>query len=115
MITITKEASDYLKEFLRKQESKMFCRFDIKLVIEKTGCSGNKYSLKPITATEICECKFLTSDCNGIHIWIRPEEKDLLEDCHIELEDDLVGNRIKITNSSIPNLQMCGCGESFTY
>jgi iron-sulfur cluster assembly accessory protein len=115
MITITKEASDCLKEFLRKQESETFCRFDVKLAVEKTGCSGNKFVLKPITIREVCECSYLASDCHGIHIWIDPEDKPLVKDCLIDLEKDLLGNKIKITNDSIPNLKVCGCGESFTF
>jgi iron-sulfur cluster assembly accessory protein len=115
MITITKEASDHLKEFLCKQEDKELCRFDVKLVVEKTGCSGNKYKLTPITVREVCECTYLASDCHGIHIWIRPEEKQLVKDCLVALEKDLFGNKIKITNDSIPNISVCGCGESFTF
>jgi len=116
MITITDDASKYIKDYLLKvsNENKFnhVCHFDIKVIVKKMGCNGQKYSLNYITVGEICEGELASLASNGIHVWFLPEQKHLIENCMIDLEGDSMNHRIKITNESLPIIE-CGCGESF--
>ena len=115
MISITLEASEYLKEFLNKndqEDQKLICKSDVKLTVEKTGCSGNKYSIRPISIKEICNGEFLCFDSNKIVVWYERGDQYLINGCQISLEEDMISKRILVTNPLI-KMEMCGCGESF--
>jgi len=113
---ITNEAADYIKSYLDKEsnerKTRYYCKFDMKLIVEKSGCNGHKYSLYPVTVGELCEGELLTLQSNGIHVWFFADDKPLVVDCEIELEKDLFGSCIKITNKTI-SVTSCGCGKSF--
>lgn len=115
MITISDDAVEFIISFLEEESKKrIVCRHDIRLSVEKSGCNGNRYSIAPINVHEINNDCLKLEESNKIVVWYDVKDEYLIRGCHITLQEDLISKKILITNPSL-KIEMCGCGESFTF
>lgn len=113
MITITPEAASFIFQFLKKEsDDPTICSSGVKILLEKSGCNGYKYSLKTIKKEELFDDKLKMQEGNFFNFWFDTKHEDLIKDVSITLEKDLFENRVKISNDSI-STTVCGCGKSF--
>lgn len=115
MITITEDALAYIKNYLTEEATRSefnVCVYDFKILVEKGGCNGMKYSLYPITVAEICEGALTSSAYDNLRVWFKKEDATFIKGASISLEKLQLGYKIRISNESI-STKACGCGKSF--
>jgi len=115
MITITPDALAYIKNYLTEETKRSqfnVCMYDFKILVEKSGCNGMKYSLYPITVAEICEGVLSSSSYDNLRMWFKKEDATFIQGASINLEKQDLGYKVRISNETI-STKACGCGKSF--
>lgn len=104
MIHLTASALEELKSLLAKPEN---AGKNLRVYVEKGGCSGMQYGL---TFDEVREGD-LISHYAGAKVLLDAFSAKYISGATIDYSDALTGGGFKLTN---PNArQSCGCGKSF--
>lgn len=106
-VSVSDRALAHLAKQAEQHDSKA-----VVLGVKETGCNGYMYELSYLnentTPTELDRLTF----ANGIEIYIKPSNWDLVRGTRIDLVTEGLNTTLKFAN---PNADgFCGCGESFS-
>jgi iron-sulfur cluster assembly protein len=104
-ITITENAANRVKEFLKNRGKGIGLRLGVKT----TGCSGLAYKLEFVDAKAGGDTEF---ESNGVHIFIDSKSLQFLDGTRVDYTKEGLQEGFKFTNPNVKG--ECGCGESFT-
>ena len=105
MITITEQASNYLKGLVKDTNN-------VEFSVDGGGCSGMNYSIK-FTDRETNDRDQVIQFANGTMKLIVPFASYVyLTDTEIDFSDDLLNGGFKFGNPQAN--RTCGCGTSFS-
>ena len=104
MITITEQASNKVKQQLKKRGQGLGVRVGVKT----TGCSGLAYVLEYVDQAKEGDIQV---DCNGCVLFIDPKSCPYVKGMTIDFVRNGLNEGFEFKN---PNERdRCGCGESF--
>lgn len=103
-ITLTANAADRVKRFLKDDGSKVGLRFGVK----RTGCSGMAYVVDLARAVESNDEVYESMD---VKIIVDRESLPFVDGTEIDFSGDPMAESFKFRNPK--QRTQCGCGESF--
>jgi iron-sulfur cluster assembly protein len=105
MITVTTNAANRIKAFLKNRGRGIGLRLGVKT----TGCSGLAYKLEFVDTQNDEDIAFQSND---IDLFIDPKSLEYLDGTNLDYTKDGLQEGFKFTNPNVKG--ECGCGESFT-
>jgi iron-sulfur cluster assembly accessory protein len=104
MLDLTANAANEVKSMLLRPEN---AGKNLRLYIEKGGCSGMQYGL----VFDEKRAEDWSAELQGVTVMVDPFSAAYVRGSVIDFSDSLTGGGFKISN---PNArQSCGCGKSF--
>lgn len=107
MLEVTDKALEKLKKIIIDEE--IPSEQGLRLEVASGGCSGSSYAMffGPQAEEDI-----VVELQDSLKVFVKNEDKDLLEGCRIDFEGTSINGKFKIHNPQAK--KTCGCGDSFT-
>lgn len=106
MINITQDAA---QEVRRLQSSRHKENSDVRLKINKGGCSGLFYDLQLNEKVNESDRQY---ESEGITFTIDADSLNFIENLQIDYSEDLMGGAFRFENAK--SIKHCNCGQSFS-
>ena len=105
VVRLTASAAEEVKSLLQKPEN---AGKNLRVYVEKGGCSGMQYSM----VFDEARPDDFVNDLDGISVLVDAFSAKYMRGAVVDFSDSLTAGGFKISN---PNAtQSCGCGKSFT-
>ena len=105
-IQVTAPAAHHFQKQLQKSG-----RAAIRLSLKESGCTGYKYVIDEVEASEAND--LLVKLDNGVTVYIAPENLKALHGTVVDYVQQGLNYNLVLNNPNVAD--SCGCGESFSF